>query len=514
MRYDEIQWEDEEESTGKDKEKAEQPGSKEESFADLMASAEGGFERKSIRVGGKVEGIISAINDDSTNVLVEIDPLHTGVIDKQDLMDEDGSIKYHAGDQISAYVVSRKGGEVLLSTTMSQSSQSIDDLHMAQQNQLPVNGKVSGENKGGFEVTIMGKTAFCPISQIDTRFVENKAEYMGNEYRFVIEKVEENGRNIVVSRAKLLRLEAEEKIADLEKRMSEELILDGSVSELKDYGAFVDLGGLDGFLHVSEMSYSRVNKAGDYLTKGDKVRVKVLKIETVDGKRRISLSMKAVQDDPWSTIAEDYKEGESYSGRVTKLESFGAFVELGAGVEGLIHISEMSWEKRIHHPSDILSVGDKVNVRLAKIDLNSKRLSLSLKHVEDDPWVKTKDLIVVGATLAAKVISLKGFGAIVELSEGITGLIPMGTLKSAFGESYRKEASPPKEISVVVKHIDEDEKKILLTLPNVEEDDEEDKSYQEYLEKQKQKSQSKTSDKAAQGTFGALLAAKLNQGKK
>ena len=338
--------------------------------------------------------------------------------------------------------------------------------------------------------------------------MQSKAEYLGKEFRFLIEKVEEGGRNIVVSRAKLLRQEAQEKIAELEEKLDDELILDGTVSELRDYGAFVDIGGLDGFLHVSEMSYSRVNKASDFLTKGDNIRVKVLKVETVDNKKRISLSMKAAQDDPWATINEDFQEGASYKGRVNKIESFGAFVELGSGVEGLIHISEMSWEKRVHNPSDILSIGDHVNVRLLKIDASSKRISLSLKHVEDDPWNKAQDLLRVDQTLVAKVISLKGYGAILELSDGVTGLLPMGTLKKAFGESYRKEASPPKELTVLIKNVDLDEKKVLLSLPNIEDDEDNSQDYKEYIQKKEAEAKS---EPTAQGTFGALLAAKLKR---
>ena len=260
MRYDDIKWEDDEEFEG-EKKKSEAKPKEEESFADLFAASEGDFDRQPIRVGGKVTGTISSINEDSQTVLVELDPLHTGVIDRQDLLEQDGSFKYHAGDQISAYVISRKGGEILLSTTMSNSSQSLDDLRLAKDNELPVTGKVTGENKGGFEVTIMNKKCFCPVSQIDTRFVQNKADYIGKEFNFIIEKVEEGGRNIVVSRSKLLKKEAAIKIQELEERISDDLILDGTVSELRDYGAFVDLGGMDGFLHVSELSYSRVTTA-------------------------------------------------------------------------------------------------------------------------------------------------------------------------------------------------------------------------------------------------------------
>ena len=469
-----------------------------------------------MRVGAKVEGVIDSIKDDSNNVLVELDPLHTAVIDKQDLLDEDGELKFRAGDTISAYVVSRQGGEILLSSSMSQSHQSLDDLKMAAQSGIPVKGKVTGENKGGFDVSVMGKDCFCPVSQMDTSFVQSKAEYIGQEYEFLVEKVAEGGRNIVVSRAKLLRQQAEVKAQELEARLGEDLILTGTVKEIRDYGAFVDIGGLDGFLHISELSYSRVQKANEFLDKGDKIKVKVLSIEEKDGKRRISLSMKAVQDDPWTTIADDYQENSSVSGKVTKLESFGAFVEIAPGVEGLIHISEMSWEKRLHHASDILAVGDQVNVRILKIDSENKRLSLSLKDIDADPWVKAEKELVVGTTVKGQVTNLKGFGALVEVMPGVTGLVPVSILKKAFGESFRKEASPPKEIEVQIKHVDPSEKKLALSLPNIEgEDEDNDEAFKAYLERKKSSDTvEKAAKKDSKGSFGAILAAQLEKQKR
>ena len=442
---------------------------------------------------------------------MELDPLHTAVIDKQELINEEGELTFQSGDKISAYVVSRQGGEILLSTSMSQSNQSLDDLKMAAQSQLPVKGKVTGENKGGFDVTIMGKNCFCPVSQIDTRFVQNKSEFIGKEYEFLVEKVAEGGRNIVVSRAKLLRMAAEEKIKALEERLDEDVILDGVVTELRDYGAFVDLGGLDGFLHVSEMSYSRIHKANEFLDKGDKVRVKIINIETKDGKKRIAVSMKAATEDPWVSAAEAYPEGSSFSGKVTKLESFGAFVEITPGIEGLIHVSEMSWEKRVHHPSEVLKVGDSVKVRVVKIDLQQKRLSLSLKDINEDPWVQFSSQFSAGQLTTGTVTNLKGFGAIVELIPGVTGMLPMQILKKAFGESFRKEASPPKQLEVTIKDIQDDDRKVLLGLPNLDDDEDQDASFREYLAR-KDADKASTKDKAAsQGTFGALLAAQLEK---
>jgi len=358
----------------------------------------------------------------------------------------------------------------------------------------------------------MGKRAFCPVSQMDTKFVANKMEYMNQEYNFLIEKVEEGGRNIVVSRSKLLKREGEAKITELEERVDQELILDGVIREVKDFGAFVDLGGFDGFMHVSEMSYARVNRASDYVQKGDKVRVKVLKIETTaDGKKRISLSMKAIQEDPWATISSHFESGKSYKGTVVRLETFGAFVSLMPGVEGLIHVSEMSWEKRINHPSEVLKVGDSVQVRIIDIKTAEQKLSLSLKNIEEDPWASAETKYANGTLFTGKVQSLKGFGAFVEIAPGVTGLVPTEILKKAYGESFKKKASPPQELSVVVRELNLGERKILLSLPEIKDDSGDIAAYHEYMQSQEDKSHKQAALPQNRGTFGDLLAAKLDK---
>ncbi len=497
MRYDEIKWEDE------DEEIVENMSSDEVSFEDLLAS-EGEQESMDLFVGMQVTGTIISIG---SNVLVELDAQHTGVLDIIDIKEEDGSDKYLIGDKVTAYVANIAGSEVQLSTSLSSSQQSEQDFSMARENGLPMKGKVVAENKGGFDVTIAGKKCFCPVSQIDSRFVENKAEYIGKEFNFLIIKYSEGGRNILVSRSALLKREAELKIAELEDRLSEDLILTGTVKEVKDFGAFIDLGGIDGFLHISEMSYSRINKASEFLEKGETVRVKVLSVEEVKGRKRISLSMKAAQDDPWANISESVKEGQSFKGKVMRLESFGAFVEILPGIEGLIHVSEMSWEKRVHHPSDILNPGDEVNVRVLDVNTATQRISLSLKDQNDDPWLKASNDFASGKLVEGKVVSLKDFGAIVELAPGVTGLLPKSTLKLAYGESFKKHASPPKMIEVKVENLNLGEKKVLLGLPGIEVEDSTENDFRDY-----QKSQdSKKKDEKATGTFGALLAAKLKK---
>lgn len=500
MKYNDIKWDDED--TGFDEQGGEKTGATEEDFASLLAGENLG--RQSIRVGGQVTGTILSINQESGTVLVEVDLQHTGVMELPELINESGEQTHHTGDTITAFVVSRKGGDLELSNSLSRTQKGAEDLRLAYQNKLPVKGRVTSENPGGFDVLVMGKSAFCPVSQIDTRYVTDKAEYVGKEFNFLIEKFEQSGRNLVVSRSALLKIEAEKKIAEIEQKLDQDYILDGTVAELLDFGAIIDLGGLTGFLHISEMSFSRINRASDFLEKGEKVRVKVISVSEKEGKKRISLSMKAAQNDPWLEASSRYEVGQSYQGKVLKLENFGAFVELEPGIEGLIHISEMSWEKRVHHPSDVLSIGDKVSVRLLSMDLSAKRISLSLKHVEEDPWIKAQTMLASGNKLTGQVEQLKGFGAIVRLTEGVTGLIPLGTLKKKFGESYRKKSSPPKELEVIVQDVNQEERKVLLSFEGVE--SEPDDSYKAFL------GDTKTKDKAtssARGSFGDILAAKL-----
>ncbi len=517
MRYQDIKWEDEDSDFGSE---SNSPSTKKNpvediSFADLLQQEKTSDDELDLRVGRQVTGVISVISPTSDIVLIELDPQHTGVMDKNQIVNEEGQLQYQVGDSIKAYVAAATADEIQLTLRMAASKVALDDLHAAKNSQLPIRGKVTAENKGGFEVTIMGKRCFCPVSQMDTRFVANKLEFMGRELDFLIEKIEEGGRNIVVSRSKLLKREAEQKIEELIARQDQEIILDGSVVDVRDYGAFVDIGGFEGFLHVSEMSYSRVNRAGEFLQKGDKVRVKLLKIEmTADGKRRISLSMKAIQEDPWATIRDSVEVAKSYKGKVMRLETFGAFVQILPGIEGLIHVSEMSWEKRVNHPQEILKVGDEVQVRVLDINDAQQKLSLSLKNVEEDPWRNADEKYAPGTQVTGTVQSLKGFGAFVQLAPGVVGLLPTEILKKAYGESFKKKASPPQEITVIVRELQLGEKKILLSLPNVEDDGDDIKAYHEYMQNQDEKVEKQKQQNTPRGTFGALLAQSLEKAKK
>jgi small subunit ribosomal protein S1 len=274
-------------------------------------------------------------------------------------------------------------------------------------------------------------------------------------------------------------------------------------------------------VHVSEITHARVAKPGDVLTVGDKVRVKVLKIEPSQaGKPKISLSIKAAMTDPWDEIDQHVEGGASYTGKVVNLMPFGAFVELKPGIEGLIHVSEMSWTKRIHHPSDVVKVGDIVSVLVKEIDRRSRRIALSMKQLEQDPWFGAAERFPVGKTLMAPVEKLKPFGALVTLGDGITGMLPITIIKKKFGEAFRTQVAPPKEVEVRIQNVDLRERKIQLSLAGIEGDEDGTQDYKEYL-----KAEAAARDQAARevesapssagkmGALGALLQAKLSEKK-
>lgn len=513
-----VKWEDEETDFDADARKVEKLETEE--FEALLEQNDESTERQSLRVGQKVRGIVSRLNQLSGDVMVDLGGKDSGIIEKRELMsDSDTPLTLKVGDPIEVFVVSRRGGDILLSHKMSTTLRSIDDLEAAQSKKLPVKGRVSGVVKGGVEVTVLGKTAFCPMSQLDTKFLENAAEYVGQELEFLVERVEGRGRNIVLTRAALLKQRAEQRAKELKETLKPEQIFDGTVSEVRDFGAFVDIGGVDGLVHISELSYARVSKVSDFIEKGAKVRVKVLKIENdAQGRAKISLSMKQASQDPWESIYNHVAVGESYTGRVVNVMPFGAFVEVKPGIEGLLHISELSWVKRVHHPNEVVKVGDSVTVQIKDIDPVQKRLSLTMKHGEEDPWLQVKAQFPVGHVGTATVERLKPFGVLVTLVEGITGLVPISTLKKKFGEAYRTAAAPGKELSVKVLTVNDADRKVLLSLEGIDEEEDDHKHYLAYLKAEEDQaakardSAKATVDQTARpGTLGALLSAKLQQ---
>lgn len=501
-KFPEIVWEDE------DQESSVELGSEDE-FASLLEQAPELTD--DLRVGAKVQGTIVSVNPSSQDVIVDIGAKGTAVISKEELLEAGQDMT--VGAPLQAVVASRRGGDIVLSKTLGKGLQAAEDLQNARDSRIPVKGKVMGENKGGFDVQIFGKKAFCPVSQMDLQFVEDKSIYLGKEFQFLITGMR-GIRDITVSRRALLQVQADERLQQILKNLDQENEFDGTVTRLEKFGAFVDIGGIEGLVHISEISHARLQHAEEALQKGAKVRVKILEAKKLDdGKTKLSFSMRALAQDPWDQVQEKYKIGSSYPGRVVSLMNFGAFVALESGVEGLVHISEISWGKRIAHPKEMLSIGDQVIVHVLSIKPESKQMAFSLKDAEQDPWRDAAQEFKAGAVVNGQVTRLKGFGAIIQLKEGVEGLLPVSIMKKASGDSYRKAFSPPKEVQVRIAQLDSESRKILLSLPDIEEDDEGARDYAEYLKERTQELQD-TGLRAAQkptGSFGELLSQSMKK---
>ena len=359
----------------------------EDDFAALLAeyTPDGGNKRGGPAVGDMVSGAILSIGRDS--VFVEIGAKSEGVLDRDQVSDDDGTLLVKVGDQIEARVVSTKGGTVILRTQISRGPDVAAEIAQAFEFGLPVEGVVSEVNKGGVDVQIAGMRAFCPVSQLDLRFVEDPTIYVGRKFAFRITRFEPGrGRNanIVVSRRALLEQEVAVRAAETRKTLAVGSVLRGTVISIKPYGAFVDIGGLEGMLHISELGYERVERPEDLLSEGQALEVQVIKIEASDNPKRpekISLSLKAMADDPWLDGIVQYKEGDRVMGTVVRTEPFGAFIELVPGIEGLVHVSELGASKRINHSREVVSVGTKVEVTVLGIDTPRRRISLSIGAV-------------------------------------------------------------------------------------------------------------------------------------
>lgn len=352
-------------------------------FAELLAESEQKENHREVTLGEKVTGTLQAMGD--SVAFVDYGGRSEASIEMQELRDEDGELKYNSGDVIEAYVVSTEG-EVRLTLSMRASSPEM--LQQAKDKGIPVEGKVTGFNPGGLVVNISGARAFCPMSQIDMGFVEDPASYAGRTLTFKI--MELRGRNnVVVSHRAYLEEENSKKANELRKQLAVDQELTGKVTRLERFGAFVDLGGVEGLVHVSEISHTRVENPNDVLQKGQELRVKILELKDLGGKEeRISLSMKAMEADPWDKATEQFKEGDVVTGKVVSTPNFGAFVELAPGIEGLVHISQLSSGKRISKPTEVVSIGQEVQARVQEINRRQKRISLSMRAIEEDATEK------------------------------------------------------------------------------------------------------------------------------
>ena len=374
----------------------------EEDFAALLAEYDQPGPRK-LNPGDMVEGTIVSIGAES--VFVALGGKSEGVLELDQVTDADGNVTVSVGDTLEARVVDSgsKTGTILLRRTVGKGPQATEELLQAHEHGIPVEGLVTATNKGGFEVTIAGVRAFCPVSQIDTRFVENPEEHVGARYQFRITKLEAGrgkGRvDIVVSRRALLEEEAAAAAEETRAKLHEGAVLSGVVTSIKPYGAFVDIGGLEGMIHISELGHARVGDPSEVVAPGQRVEVKVLRIEAPSGdkkREKIALSLKALESDPWDDATRRLAEGTSLRGVVVRTQPFGAFVEIAPGVEGLIHISELGAGRRINHPREVVREGQEVEVRVLSIEPQKRRISLSMAPA-DDGGVSAEDMAPVVA---------------------------------------------------------------------------------------------------------------------
>ena len=432
----------------------------EESFADLLDSYSAGG-NQDIRVGDRIRGEIISIGTEA--VFIDTGSKIDGVVDKEELLDDNLEMPYKEGDIIELYVASNRGNEIRLSRALSGAG-GLHVIEEAYEKGVPVEGEVKSLCKGGFNVEILQKRAFCPVSQIDIKYVESPDDYVGDTYLFLVSQFEEEGGNIVVSRREFLERESKKARSEFLRDIVVGSQLEGRVTKLMPYGAFVELfPGIEGMVHVSEISWSRVEKVEEVLKTGDSVTAEVIGIDEgkEPGRMKIALSIRQVTGDPWNSVQDRFSIGAMVRGKVTRCEKFGVFVEIEPGIEGLVHISEMSY-KRIVKPEDIVETGASVDVMVKEIDTEKKRLSLSMKDAEGDPWIDVLEKYSVGQSIEGRIEKKEKFGFFVELEPAITGLLPKSKIDNFHKPNLVEKLREGDAIMVVVEEINGDERKITL----------------------------------------------------
>jgi small subunit ribosomal protein S1 len=412
--------------------------------------------------GEVVKGTVLKVTD--TAVVVDVGYKSEGLIQIHEFLDENGQVTVQSGDVVDVLLerTEDREGHIVLSREKAEKMKIWDEVEKAYADRKVVIGRVIERIKGGLAVDI-GVRAFLPGSQIDVRPVRNLDALKGQELRMRVIKVNKKRGNIVLSRKALLEEENAEKKKTTLETLAEGKVLRGTVKNITDYGAFIDLGGIDGLLHITDMSWGRVGHPSELFKVNDEIDVIVLKYDPAT--ERVSLGYKQLSSDPWSAVTDRYPVSARVSGKVVSLTDYGAFIELEPGVEGLIHVSEMSWSKRVKHPSKLLNVGDSVDAMVLGVDPNARRISLGLKQIGANPWQELADRYPVGSRIVGKVRNLTEFGAFVEVEEDIDGLIHISDM------SWSKRVKHPSEVlkkgdkvEAVVLNIDAENQRLSLGL--------------------------------------------------
>ncbi len=437
-----------------------QSGGGMDSFAALFeASIQSGDFGKE---GEIVQGTIVAVQRD--NVVIDIGGKSEGIIPLNEFADAAGVISVKAGDRIDVYIESRENddGLVTLSKEKADKMKVWDEISSACERDELIEGTISQRVKGGLSVTIRGGVkAFLPGSQVDLRPIRNLDKLIGQTYQFKVIKFNKKRGNIVLSRRVLLEKERDQIKSQTLQTLEEGKVVKGVIKNITEYGAFVDLGGIDGLLHITDMSWGRVNHPSEVFQVGDEVTVKVLKYNAET--ERVSLGLKQTQEDPWNHAEEAFPPGKKVHGKVMSITDYGAFVELEPGVEGLIHVSEMSWTKKVKHPSKLLEVGQELDCQVLEVDAKSKRISLGLKQLEPDPWTLFTEKYKPGDKIGGKVRSLTDYGVFIGIEEGVDGMVHKSDL------SWTAKVNNPADmfhkgddVEAIILSINHDEKKVSL----------------------------------------------------
>jgi small subunit ribosomal protein S1 len=405
-----------------------------ENFAALFEQSLG---ERDFRVGDIVKGRVVEVQEDY--VLVDINYKSEGLIPISEFRVVEGKTNIDVGQEVEVYIdrVENENGMVVLSKDKADMLRAWNDISRAAENEEVIEGTIIAKVKGGLSVDI-GVKAFLPGSQIDLRPVRNMDAYIGKRFKFKVIKFNKKRGNIVLSRRALLEEERETLRTQTLDAMKEGSVVKGMVKNITDYGAFIDLGGMDGLLHITDMSWGRVKHPSEILQVGDEVEVKVLKFD--NEKERVSLGLKQLKTDPWEQVAAGFTVGAKTRGKIVSLADYGAFVELAEGIEGLIHVSEMSWTKRVKHPSQLVKPGDEVDVQVLEVDSANRRISLGMKQLEPNPWIELKDSYAPGTIIEGEVKSVTDFGIFVGVEEGIDGLVHISDF------SWTKRINHPSEL--------------------------------------------------------------------
>jgi small subunit ribosomal protein S1 len=429
----------------------------------MFESAETGTGSSDLGGEGQITtGTVVQVNRDT--VVVDIGGKSEGVISLDEFRGSDGTAQVKAGDKVDVFIESRESDDGLISLSKEKADKMKvwDEISSACERDEIIEGTISQRVKGGLSVTIRGGVkAFLPGSQVDLRPIRNLDKLIGQTYEFKVIKFNKKRGNIVLSRRVLLERERDEMKQKTLQNLEEGMVLTGTIKNLTEYGAFVDLGGIDGLLHITDMSWGRVNHPSEVFNVGDEVTVKVLKYNPET--ERVSLGLKQTQEDPWNHAEEAYPLGKRVRGKVMSLTDYGSFVELEPGVEGLIHVSEMSWTKKIKHPSKIMNVGDEIECQVLEVDSRSKRISLGLKQLEPDPWTLFTEKYKPGDKIAGKVRSITDYGVFVGIEEGVDGMVHKTDL------SWTVKINNPADlfgkgddVEAIILSINHDEKKVSL----------------------------------------------------